>query len=121
MGYSWRQYMDESMDEVPLLGRLFGRKDDKMPLDDYSADVQIFKQDGTSIRHITSGILTRTGDRIAVAANVTKEIFYRDITEVHEDGGKVFVSSRERAMPLIVATQDAAGLAREIRKRAGER
>lgn len=66
--------------------------------------VEIFKDYSGSIKRVTNGILTFKIDRMEIVANVTKEIYYKDITDVYSSGGLVYVSSMGRNSALIVKT-----------------
>lgn len=88
-----------------------------------SYQVEIFKDYGGNVKKVTDGKLTLKSDRILVSANVDKEIFYRDISDVFVEKGKIFVSSKGRNIPLIVKSADAKEVMAEIaeRMRSGER
>lgn len=66
--------------------------------------VEIFKDYSGSIKKVTNGNLTLKTDRMEIVANVTKEIYYKDITDVYIEGGLIYVSSRGRNTALILKT-----------------
>lgn len=82
-----------------------------------SYQVEIFKDYGGTVKKVTDGKLTLKSDRILVSANVDKEIFYRDISDVFVEKGKIFVSSKGRNIPLIVKPADAREVIAEIAER----
>lgn len=90
---------------------------------DSSFQVEIFKDYGGNIKKVTDGKLTLKSDRILISANVEKEIFYRDISDVFCGKGKIYVSSRGRNIPLIVGSAETRKMMAEIveRMRNGER
>lgn len=90
---------------------------------DSSFQVEIFKDYGGNIKKVTDGKLTLKSDRILISANVEKEIFYRDISDVFCSKGKIYVSSRGRNIPLIVGSAEMRKMMAEIaeRMRNGER
>lgn len=83
----------------------------------YSTKVEIYKTASGSLKKVTGGMALLEDDRIAVKANVTKEILYRDISDVHIEGDKVFVSATGRNIPLVLTTADARGLVAELNER----
>ncbi len=84
---------------------------------DSSFQVEIFKDYGGNIKKVTDGKLTLKNDRILILANVEKEIFYRDISDVFCDKGKIFISSKGRNIPLIVESTQTQEIISEIVKR----
>ena len=73
-----------------------------LPEKAYTTPVTIFKELNGNLAKVTDGTATLEIDRIVVKANVTKEIFYRDILDVHTESGKVFISSKGRSIPLVL-------------------
>lgn len=88
---------------------------------DSSFQVEIFKDYGGNIKKVTDGKLTLKNDRILILANIEKEIFYRDISDVFCDKGKIFISSKGRNIPLIVGTENATELMRKIVEKMGNK
>lgn len=84
---------------------------------DSSFQVEIFKDYGGNIKKVTDGKLTLKNDRILILANVEKEIFYRDISDVFCDKGKIFISSKGRNIPLIVESTQTQEIISEIVKK----
>ena len=50
-------------------------------------------------------------------ANVTKEIFYKDILDVYIEKGKIFISSKNRNIPLIMETKTVEIFMNELNRR----
>lgn len=88
---------------------------------DSSFQVEIFKDYGGNIKKVTDGKLTLKNDRILILANVEKEIFYRDISDVFCNKGKIFISSKGRNIPLIMGTENATELMRKIVEKMGNK
>lgn len=86
----------------------------------YETNVTIFKKSSNTLVRVTNGVATLENDRIVVKANVTKEIFYRDILDVCIDRGKVFISSKGRSIPLVIEVNNVAEFMQELKvKREG--
>ena len=83
----------------------------------YSTKVEIFKVDGGNLKKITEGTISLESDRIVVKANVTKEILYADISDVHIKAKEVFISSKERKIPLVLSMADVCKFVAELSKR----
>ena len=81
----------------------------------YETNVTIFKKSNNTLIRVTTGLATLENDRIVVKANVTKEIFYKDILDVCVDKGKVFISSKGRSIPLVIEVNDVAEFMQELK------
>ncbi len=79
--------------------------------------VEIFKDYGGNVKKVTDGKLTLKDNRIVISANVEKEIFYRDISDVFCDKSRIFVSSKGRNIPLIVESARTREIMSEILER----
>lgn len=71
----------------------------------YSTDVSIFKETNAQLSKVSEGSTILTPDRLIVKANVTKEIFYKDVLDVYIEKGKIFISAKNRNIPLIIETK----------------
>lgn len=83
----------------------------------YTTIVSIFKETNGALAKVTDGTTSLESDRIVVKANVTKEIFYKDILDVHSEDGKVFISSKGRGIPLVLEMSDRAEFLNALTKR----
>ena len=68
----------------------------------YKTNVDIFKDVNGVITKVTTGEIILNNEKIIITANVTKEIFYKDVSDVHIEKNKVLISSKGRNIPLIV-------------------
>ena len=72
----------------------------------FKTKVDIFKDINGIITKVTDGNAILNNEKIIIEANVTKEIFYKNVSDVHIEKGKVLISSRERNIPLIIEVQN---------------
>ena len=82
----------------------------------YTTAVSIFKETNGILSKVTEGTARLESDRIVVKANVTKEIFYKDILDVHSEDGKVFISSKGRGIPLVLEMKNLERFINELTK-----
>ena len=80
----------------------------------YTIPVSIFKESNGALTKVTEGTASLENDRILVNANVTKEILYTDISDVHTECGKVFISSKMRNIPLVLEMGDAGTFVKKL-------
>ena len=76
------------------------------PTSIFSSEVSIFKEKNGTLTKVTEGTAILESDKITVKANVTKEIFYKDILDVYIEKGKIFISSKNRNIPLVLQTNN---------------
>ena len=87
---------------VPGIGHQPSQQQSSINVNTYETKVDIFKEVNGIISKVTGGNVSLDIDKIVIKANVTKEIFYTDISDVHIEKGKVLISSKGRNIPLIV-------------------
>ena len=76
------------------------------PTSIFSSEVSIFKETNGILTKVTEGTAILESDKITVKANVTKEISYKDILDVYIEKGKIFISSKNRNIPLVLQTNN---------------
>lgn len=80
-------------------------------------DVSIFKETNGQLTKVTEGAAILGTDRLIVNANVTKEIFYKDILDVYIEKGKIFISSKNRNIPLVMGLKSVELFMNELNRR----
>lgn len=95
-----RQPLPTATNTPPLPASSYSNKSQKVI--PYKTNVDIYKDVNGVQTKVTSGNITLNDNKISIVANVTKEILYKDISDVHIEKGKVLISSKGRNIPLTV-------------------
>ena len=83
----------------------------------FSSEVSIFKETNGTLTKVTEGTAILGVDKITVKANVTKEIFYKDILDIYIEKGRLYISSKNRSIPLVLETKSVEILMTELNRR----
>lgn len=72
----------------------------------YKVDADIYKETSGVFNKVTEGNVSLDNEKIIIVANVTKEIFYKDISDVHIEKQLVLISSKGRNIPLALSVKN---------------
>lgn len=83
----------------------------------FSTDVSIFKELNGTFTKVTEGKIFLEENKLIVKANVSKEISYKDVLDVYVKKEKVFISSKNRNIPLVMEIKNVETFMNELNRK----
>ncbi|MEE1058380.1 MAG: hypothetical protein U0K92_03250 [Treponema sp.] len=102
--------ISKNVNPVPLQPRV-------QDLNVFSTDVSIFKELNGTFTKVTEGKIFLEENKLIVKANVSKEISYKDVLDVYVKKEKVFISSKNRNIPLVMEIKNVETFMNELNRK----
>lgn len=109
--------VSQTSNPIPISNQSQSNNQPSNIVQSFSIDVDIYKEDSSGYHKVTNGTVFLDNLKIVIKANVTKEILYTDILDIHIEMEKVFISSKGRTIPLIIQMKNPNEFLEEITNR----